>query len=106
VVELEHIGDGDHQIEELGFKTAALIGQGFEFLGQLQQLELRQPVPLLKGAAAGAGGWAPLAEEGQQSCEQVGEVLESQGSMSKALKGSGAQSAGLAAVQPEGQGHP
>ena len=55
MVELEHIGDGDHQIEELGLKAAPLIGEGFELLGQLQQLELGEPVPLLKGAAPGAG---------------------------------------------------
>ena len=71
MVELEHIGDGDHQIEELGLKAAPLIGEGFEFLGELQQLELDhgEPVALLKGAAPGTGGWAPLAEEGQQSTQ-------------------------------------
>ena len=55
MVELEHIGNGDHQIEELSFKAAPLIGEGFEFLGELQQLELGEPVALLKGAAPGTG---------------------------------------------------
>ena len=87
MVELEHIGDGDHQIEELGLKAAPLIGEGFELLGQLQQLELGEPVPLLKGAAPGTGGWAPLAEEGQQSAQQLGEVLKSQGSLFKGPQG-------------------
>ena len=52
MVELEHIRDGDHQIEELCLKAAPLIGEGFEFLGELQQLELGEPVALLKGAAS------------------------------------------------------
>ena len=68
MVELEHIGNGDHQIEELGLKAAPLIGEGFELLGQLQQLELGEPVPLLKGAAPGAGGSASASRARMDAC--------------------------------------
>lgn len=49
VVGLEDIGDGEHHVERLAVVAAALTGGALQGLAELEQLELLEPVALLKG---------------------------------------------------------
>ena len=49
MIGFEHIGDGDHHVERLAVVTAALAGGALQALTELEQLELLEPVALLKG---------------------------------------------------------
>ena len=49
VITLEHIGDGEHQIERTAVVTTAGDGGALQGVGELEELELDQPVALLKG---------------------------------------------------------
>ena len=49
MIALENIGDGKHQIKGTAVVAAAGDGGALQGIGELQELELCQPVALLKG---------------------------------------------------------
>jgi len=70
VIGLEHIGDGDHQIERAAVVAAAGDCVALQGVGELEKLQFSEPVTLLKGSkgvvllvGAGRGGlrsnWSP-----------------------------------------------
>ena len=52
---LEHIGDGDHDVEQFARVALAQAGRAAEGVAQLQQIQFRQPGALFK-AGPGVGG--------------------------------------------------
>ena len=50
VIGLEHIGDGDHQIKRAAVVAATGDGTALQGVGELQELQLSEPVTLLKGS--------------------------------------------------------
>ena len=49
MIALENIGDGEHQIEGATVIATAADGGALQSIGELEQIEFRQPVALLKG---------------------------------------------------------
>ena len=97
VIAFEQVGDGDHHIKD-GVVVAA-IGEGAALEGfpEVEQIQLRQSVTLLKGRKGVAwaegrelagGAAALLVEQGANQGKGSAEKGE-QGQWSKALKGSG-----------------
>jgi hypothetical protein len=50
VIGLEHVGDGEHQVERAPVVATAADGVALQSIGELEQLQFRQPVALLKGS--------------------------------------------------------
>jgi len=49
VIGLEDIGDGEHQVERAFVVAAAADRAALQGIGELEEVELREPVTLLKG---------------------------------------------------------
>ena len=49
VIGLEHIGDGNHQIKRAAVIAATADGTALQGIGELEEVELCEPVTLLKG---------------------------------------------------------
>jgi hypothetical protein len=50
VIALENIGDGEHQVEGAAVIAATADGTALQGIGELQKLQLSEPVTLLKGS--------------------------------------------------------
>ena len=97
VIGFQNVGDGEHQIKGAAVVAAAGEGGALQGIGELQEIELRQPVALLQGSKgvvllvgkdAEMRGAAALAlkqrtEEGRDALKE-----EKQGSVGEAPKGS------------------
>ncbi len=97
VITLEYVGDGEHQVERAPVVATAAHGAALQGVGELEELQLRQPVALLKSGkgvvllvgkdaemrGAGALALKQRTEEGSDALKE-----EKQGSVRKAPKGS------------------
>jgi hypothetical protein len=97
VIGFQNVGDGEHQIKGAAVVAAAGEGGALQGIGELQEIEFRQPVALLqgrKGVVLLAGQSPEMRGAGalalKQRTEESGDALkeEKQGSVRKALKGS------------------
>jgi len=50
VIALENVGDGEHQVERAFVVAAAGAGTALQGVGELEEVELREPVALFKGS--------------------------------------------------------
>ena len=50
VISLQNVGNGEHQVESTAVVAAAGDSGALQGIGELEQIELRQPVALLKGS--------------------------------------------------------
>ena len=97
VIALENIGDGEHQVERAPVVATAADGLALHGIGELEQIELREPVALLKCSqgvillasqfpAIGKAAARPLDQRTEESSDALKE--DEQSRLHEAPKGS------------------